>query len=314
MVGKKERKSSSGSGSGLDELGGYKVLPVQISDSASTHYLYFKQHTSKREDPLLPSSRTIYISNVPADATERDLRRLFQGVARVARVVFHAVVGQDAVKTAAATARAVNELAASTSKGGKGGKKGAKNNTKAAAEDVKAPLAPLLSSGGSAHVVLLEDAELSAVLAMKAGVREWAMGNSQGLARHMLDYSAARPATDAVRADVDAFMARFEEAQYERDRMLAQQQNVADADGFIPVVKRARGGKNTDGTASVTAMSTDEAREAGAARKEPATFANLYRFQARERKRDQLADLRRKFEEDKEKIARMRQARQFRPY
>ncbi|KAJ2799798.1 hypothetical protein H4S07_005341 [Coemansia furcata] len=109
-------------------------------------------------------------------------------------------------------------------------------------------------------------------------------------------------------------MARFEEAQYERERMLEQQQNVADADGFITVVRRARGGKNTDGTASVTAMSTDEAREAGATRKEPTTYSNLYRFQARERKRDQLVDLRRKFEEDKEKIARMRQTRQFRPY
>ncbi|KAJ2362836.1 hypothetical protein H4S02_011275 [Coemansia sp. RSA 2611] len=306
MVDKRTKKTNSE----LDELSGYKVLPVQISGGASTHYLYFKQHTSKREDPLLPSSRTIYISNVPADATERDLRRLFQGVARVARVVFHSSVGQDAVKVAAATAQATSEMARTSSKGTKG-----KPKAKATAEAAKAQqVAPLLSSGGSAHVVLLEDVELGAVLGMKAGVREWDIENSHGLARHMLDYGAARPAAADVRADVDAFMARFEEAQYERERMLEQQQNVADADGFIPVVRRARGGKNTDGTASVTAMSTDEAREAGATRKEPATFANLYRFQARERKRDQLADLRRKFEEDKEKIARMRQARQFRPY
>ncbi|KAJ2492400.1 hypothetical protein IWW37_001447 [Coemansia sp. RSA 2050] len=304
MVGKRTKKTNSE----LDELSGYKVLPVQISGGTGTHYLYFKQHTSKRDDPLLPSSRTLYISNIPADATERDLRRLFQGVARVARVVFHSSVGQDAVKAAAATARATSEMSNTSGKGAKG-------KSKATAEVAKAQqAAPLLSSGGSAHVVLLEDVELGAVLGMKAGAREWAIESSHGLARHMLDYGAARPAADDVRADVDAFMARFEEAQYERERMLEQQQNVADADGFIPVVRRARGGKNTDGTASVTAMSTDEAREAGAARKEPTTFANLYRFQARERKRDQLADLRRKFEEDKEKIARMRQARQFRPY
>ncbi|KAJ1997207.1 hypothetical protein H4R26_005916, partial [Coemansia thaxteri] len=136
----------------------------------------------------------------------------------------------------------------------------------------------------------------------------------RGLARYMLDYGAARPDSDAVRGDVDAFMARFEEAQYERDRMLAQQQNVADADGFIPVVRRARGGRNSDGVASVAAMSVDDARAASAARKDPVTYSDLYRFQARERKRDQLADLRRRFDEDKEKIVRMRQARQFRPY
>ncbi|KAJ2494464.1 hypothetical protein IWW47_004604, partial [Coemansia sp. RSA 2052] len=131
MAGKKTKTSGGG---GLDELGGYKVLPVQIAGGASTHYLYFKQHTSKREDPLLPSSRTIYISNIPADATERDVRRVFQGVARVARVVFHAAVGQDAVKVAAATARAVSELSSSGKKSEKKKSEKAKSE-KAKAED-----------------------------------------------------------------------------------------------------------------------------------------------------------------------------------
>ncbi|KAJ2530879.1 hypothetical protein EV175_007268, partial [Coemansia sp. RSA 1933] len=94
MAGKKTKRSSDvkkGKGSGgLEEISGYKVLPVRVGSSAeegSVHYLYFKQHTGgKGDDVLMPTSRTLYMYNLPADTTERDIRRLFQGVARVARV------------------------------------------------------------------------------------------------------------------------------------------------------------------------------------------------------------------------------------
>ena len=39
-----------------------------------------------------------------------------------------------------------------------------------------------------------------------------------------------------------------------------------------------------------------------------------YRFQVREEKRERLADLRKKFEEDKARIARMKTQRKFKPF
>lgn len=318
MAAKKTKKRATTGG--LDEINGYKVLPVQFPGLSTTHYLYFRQHSSKKgEDVLLPSSRTLYLYNLPADTTERDLRRLFNGIARIARVVFHDVVGSDAIKDNAVAAKMTAELAKALM--------GDNNNTTDKKEEGTVdpvPRGQLLKSGASAHIVLLEDEEMKNVLNMKAGtITEWPLHEAEetrdprdyrGISRYLYEYRAARPPTELLKKEVDAYMAKFEEAKYERERILSQQQNVADEDGFITVVRRGGSNKNTDGTATVTAMSATDARLAGENKKKQAVYGDLYRFQVRERKRDQLTELRKKFEEDKEKIARMRQARHFRPY
>ncbi|KAJ1856019.1 hypothetical protein GGH12_000676 [Coemansia sp. RSA 1822] len=315
-MGTKKGKKSSG----LDEVGGYKVLPVQFSGKEAVHYLYFRQHSSNKEDILKPSDRTIFMTNLPADTTERDIRRLFQGMARIARVVFHRVVGHDVIKTAAADARMMGELASAMADAESTKSKKSKNTDDDKLKPV--PRSQLLESGSSAHIVLLETGELTNVMSMKAGaITEWPSRDSdstnpldyRGVSRYLYEHRAARPPLDLLKAEVDSFMAKFEESQYERDRMLAQQQNVPDADGFVTVVRRGRHTKNTDGAVSVKVLSADDAREAGAKKKD-VVFGNMYKFQMRERKNNQLLELRKKFEEDKDRIARMRQARQFRPY
>ncbi|KAJ2358992.1 hypothetical protein GGF43_000427, partial [Coemansia sp. RSA 2618] len=230
MVAKRGKKSS-----GLDEIGGYKVLPVQFGgDKNATHYLYFRQHQSNKEDILTPNDRTIFMTNLPADTTERDLRRLFHGVARIARVVFHGAVGHDAVKIGATNARMMSDLAnAMAEPVGKKGKKG-NNNNKEEERLEPVPRTQLLESGSSAHIVLLEAGELASVLSLKAGaIAGWPARDAdsanpldyRGVARYLYEHRAARPPLDLLKAEVDTFMAKFEESQYERDRMLAQQQN-----------------------------------------------------------------------------------------
>ncbi|KAJ2664021.1 hypothetical protein IWW48_001033 [Coemansia sp. RSA 1200] len=341
MVGKKVKrndgKKSKGC-DGLEEIAGYKILPVRFASSTededgedgSLHYLYFKQHKGGKDgDLLMPTSRTIYMYNLPADTTERDIRRLLQGVARVARVIFHGVVGHDAVKSNAETSRMTSELASAMSDAaGMQAKKNKKNKKQPKGGDKDdepkpVPRTRLLRAGSSAHIVLLEDDEMDKVLTMKVdAVREWPSRDPddikspmeyRGLSRYIYEHRAMKPPTDLLKSEVDAYMAKFEEAQYERERMLSQQQNVPDADGFVTVIRRGRNTKNKDGSASVTAASVEEAREAGQ-KKKLTTFGNMYRFQLRESKNEQLLELRKKFEEDKEKLARMRQSRLFRPY
>ncbi|KAJ1732481.1 hypothetical protein LPJ61_002017 [Coemansia biformis] len=332
-MGSKKAKATPG---GLGEIGAYKVLPVRMGSDkdSATHYLYFRQHSSTSEDILVPADRTLFVANLPVDATERDIRRLFRGVARVARIVFNGVAGQDVIKSAAASARMTAELAAAMAGAAdgahksKGGKR--KSKTGAAAEGATGdepatpvPRTQLLASGSSAHVVFLEKEELAKVLDMRAGaIATWPERDEddsanpleyRGLARYIYEHRAARPPADLLKTEVDSFMAKFEESQYERERMLSQQHNVPDADGFVTVVHRGRHTKNSDGSGSVTAASAANAREAGARKKE-VVFGNMYRFQVRERKNNQLQELRKKFEEDKARIARMRQTRQFRPY
>ncbi|KAJ2798804.1 hypothetical protein H4R20_004685, partial [Coemansia guatemalensis] len=302
MGNKKTKKDSSSNGSsGLAEIGGYKVLPVRFSDDSdgATHYLYFRQHSSTKEDMLRPTDRTIFMANLPVDTTERDIRRLFQGVARVARVIFNGVVGQDVVKSEAANARMTSELAAAMADAagngqqqGKAGK--SKRKKQMAAKDAeeneqqhKAVVRPqLLTSGSTAHIVLLEAEELGSVLSMKAGtIRQWPARDAEdatdpreyrGLTRYIYEHRAARPPADMLRSEVDGFMSKFEEARYERERLVAQQHNTADADGFVTVVRRGRHTKNSDGVGSVAAASVAEALAAGE-KKTEVVFGNMYR-------------------------------------
>ena len=48
--------------------------------------------------------------------------------------------------------------------------------------------------------------------------------------------------------------------------------------------------------------------------KKDTELKNFYRFQIKEQKMKQLDILRKKFEEDKEKVAKMKDARKFKPY
>lgn len=81
-----------------------------------------------------------------------------------------------------------------------------------------------------------------------------------------------------------------------------------DEDGFMMMKPRKK--RKRQGTAPVHSKGVKRSRS-GAKNKE---LKNFYRFQMREEKRTKLAELRQKFEQDKEKIAQMKAARKFKPF
>ena len=89
--------------------------------------------------------------------------------------------------------------------------------------------------------------------------------------------------------------------------------NVPDADGFITVTRAwGRRNINTDGEGvSVSAVKASLVKDL---KPKDHGLVDFYRFQMRESKRNQLAELRRKFEEDKQKIEELKKKRKFRPY
>lgn len=107
--------------------------------------------------------------------------------------------------------------------------------------------------------------------------------------------------------EVNSYMKDFEEqealAKLEKERLL----NEADEDGFMPV-------KNRNKRKRVV----EERRGSGNKRerkpKKPMELKNFYRFQIREDKMKQLETLRKKFEEDKERVAKMKEQRKFKPF
>ncbi|CAG8712306.1 9345_t:CDS:2, partial [Racocetra fulgida] len=98
-------------------------------------------------------------------------------------------------------------------------------------------------------------------------------------------YQKLRMDPNKLSAQVDEYIRKFEEAEKEKHKALEARRNQPDEDGFILVTGTGKRNINTDGTITVTAA-----------------------------KADVLVDLRKKFEDDKRKIADLKAARRFKPY
>ena len=107
-------------------------------------------------------------------------------------------------------------------------------------------------------------------------------------------------------AVVQEFDAKVAEERRKRERV------VVDEDGFVLVTRKGKRSRNEEGGASVSTVTTAAAERAGKTRRS-LTKVDFYRFQQREAKRNEIAELRTKFEADKARIMQLRAQRKFRP-
>ena len=145
----------------LDSFAGFKVLPVtlpsfkllkvdlktfhsglvveNVEECAPEHFMYIKPHNSKN-DSELPNGRTLFVVNIPVDATIRHFQRLFRRCGHVEKIVLR----QDKV---------VIDMDED--------------------EQVDYTLLEYLKSGSSCHVVFAEDDAVDKALDMKQRRRAW---------------------------------------------------------------------------------------------------------------------------------------------
>jgi ribosomal RNA-processing protein 7 len=107
-------------------------------------------------------------------------------------------------------------------------------------------------------------------------------------------------------AAVQEFDAKVAEERRKRERV------VVDEDGFVLVTRKGKRGRNEEGGATVSTVTAAAAERAGKTRRS-LTKVDFYRFQQREAKRNEIAELRSKFEADKARILQLRSQRKFRP-
>ncbi|KAI8820392.1 ribosomal RNA-processing protein 7-domain-containing protein [Fimicolochytrium jonesii] len=297
---------------GLAQFGQFKVLPITMPPLAVatepltsfttttrtipttlievTHEMFIRAHEGKKADDALPAGRALFAVNVPADASERHFARLFRRCGRIERVVWH------------------------DEKHGNGNGIGGVHK-----------------SGSNAHIIFTDREAVARAVGMKARRRVWSDAADEaeeagdesvtteaapalhGLSKWLHQHALARPNLATLQQETDTTLVAFEDA--ERDARLAAEnkRNVPDEDGFVTVVRgRGKRNVNVDGQgASVTAARPEEVKKLKPKKLE---LVDFYRFQMRESKRNQLADLRRKFEEDKLRIQALKASRRFKPY
>jgi hypothetical protein len=289
-------------------VGGFTVLPVEFPASSvlsvpSKHYIYLKAHGPQFSDP--DAARCLFIANVPVTATELHFKHLFGAqlaAGRVERVDF-----SDSTTTSR-TDRTKSEVQIG------------RKRKRVTEEDIQFELqlhqlpATWTSTfhPSSSHAVVVFVDRPSMEASLKAAKRAAKMSSRMilgggiedrvpglGLQRYKEHNRSQYPPRRELLQSVDAYMSAYSKMEAARSRADAKRQ-MPDEEGFVTVTKGARGG----------VVRKEDARELGEKQKaKNKGLDDFYRFQMRERRKEEQGEFLRKFEEDKRRVDEMKQRR-----
>jgi ribosomal RNA-processing protein 7 len=311
-----------------EKIADFIVLPLLYSKSTQ-HIAYLKEHTSKPgsgKAALFPNGRTLFIVNIPPDATERELTLLFKSCGHVERIVIQSHTwspeaygplenSEEEDEALEATEEAAvaddSDDSAHRRKRRKLSKK--KNKNKGPPPQVVAlpqpelPLRTLHHSGSSAHVIFTDTVSIPRALALgsaSSNLRAWpptaGTVSPWGLEHYAALYDAQRPSLRDVKAHADTFL-----EVYEYNKALTKQKSeykkgdaIVDEDGFTLVTRGGAYGKTLGGGVGVAtkqfmkeAHTSEKATSSKRSKKKPKTHEkdDFYKFQSHEKKRKGLS-------------------------
>ncbi|EHB11282.1 Ribosomal RNA-processing protein 7-like protein A [Heterocephalus glaber] len=273
------------------------AVPIKFSEKQqASHYLYVREHRVREgAQSTWPQKRTLFVLNVPPYCSEESLSRLLSPCGLVQSVELQEK--PDLVESP--------------------------KEPKSKFFHPKPVPGPLLVSTES-HPVR---SGIHSQYRWRCPVPpSWAwLGKGSFLGTHLLsavscpwvlvgrewisDYADAVADPEALRVEVDAFMEAYDKKVAEEETKAKGEEGVPDEEGWVKVTRRGRR-PVLPRTEAASLRVLERERQKGA-RKE---LLNFYAWQHRETKMEHLAQLRKKFEEDKQRIELLRAQRKFRPY
>ena len=289
--------------------------PLPSFPRKTTHYLYLRPNAPKLPSETTP--RELFLVNVPVDATETHLRALFAeqlGGARVESVGFEGGRRRGRGITAPVVANTA------TGRGKKRKRTVGGSEEVAGVEGSEVGGLPEVSerevrgSAGTAVVTFVDRA--SAEMAVKEARRAarsgrrltWGKGvegkvPALGLAGLRADHALRYPDPAVLQQSVDDFMAAFSAQEAVRAKELARVRSVPDADGFVTVTRGARM------VPAAREEDVEKVEESARKREKKKVGEDFYRFQVREKRKEEQLGLVRGFEEDQRRVEEMRRRR-----
>ncbi|KAG5653362.1 hypothetical protein H0H81_000863 [Sphagnurus paluster] len=307
-------------------LSGFTVVPVTYS-SSSTHYIYVREHTGSKKAAhnALPDGRTLFMVNVPPDATERELGQLFKQCGTVEKVIFDL----DAVEPHhEEDSDDEEEMEAEDTPGATAAEEQPRKRRKVAKDEIpkliplpSTSLRTLRSTGRSAHLVFLDASSLQRALSSATKARPWPSipEEPSGLAHYEAQYAALRPPLDAVREHADSAILVYEyELQKTKQKSKYRKgEAIVDEDGFTLVTRGGAYGKTLGGGVGVASKQfqrSGQTSKRNRKEKEAKEKKDFYAFQKAEKQRSDLMNLKKRWEEDKAKVEALKASRRFKPY
>jgi ribosomal RNA-processing protein 7 len=111
------------------------------------------------------------------------------------------------------------------------------------------------------------------------------------------------PSASALQSSINAYLSQFTSLESARAKLLKHARTVPDEDGFITVTRGGRAGPARLEEAEKKKAELEERR------KNNGVKDDFYRFQNREKRKEAEVNLRKRFEEDRRRVERMRERR-----
>lgn len=293
----------------MTPIKGFLPLPITIPAvanlPASTHLCYIKPHMSKDPNEQADTTKSLFLINPLPLWTLENVKKLFRQVNTASHI--EKILVREAIDTSR------------VSSNGSGVNYDLHINlSKLTNEDYGEELKEneRLPFGSSVITFLDRDALelfLSSVKKMK-GSLTWDLENlsgETGLKKYtqipyLVDRKVAQK--EVAKALID-FQNREKKAVEEVQNM----REIVDEDGFTLVVGSQKKTKS-EILGSMKKLSDLEKDDAHIKKKKKKEKKDFYRFQIRERKKQEMNQLLSKFKEDQERVKQMREKRRFRPY
>ncbi|KAM9843888.1 ribosomal RNA-processing protein 7 homolog A [Aulostomus maculatus] len=264
--------------------GGFTVLPLQFSsDTVAKHNLYVKEHRVRAEKTShRPTDRTLFVLNIPPYCSEGVVRELFSQFGIVQSVEL-----RDHPGSQQSGPRLSQFFKPAAKKGFKVGY-------------------IVFQNSSSIKVVKSHPHNASLVVStpehpVRTGVEKWI---------HQYKQSFIQP--DKLQEVVNSFMKVYDkkkETEEKQQRKEVEQQQE-DEEGWVKVTRGHKGAKaRPHSKAANQRILQKEMRK-----KKRKELMNFYTWQHRNTQKEHIAELRKKFEEDKQRIALLRAQRKFKPY
>lgn len=307
-------------------LSGFTVIPIAYP--SSSHFIYARAHAASKSktfkpNNVLPEGRTLFLVNVPPDATERELILLFKHCGTVERVLFDLNSTDALAEHASDSDEEMAEAAENPDTEARPRRKRKLQTSEPTPPEViplpSSSLRTLRKTGSCAHLIFLESSSLAKALSSPASPKPWPSSEEpRGLSHYMAKYDNERPPLDAIKAHADSFMERFEfdlskskqEAKYRKGEA------IMDEDGFTLVTRGGAYGQTLGGGVGVASKKFMLTGQTGSIRKKEKKKEKevFYAFQKAEKQRKALLDLKKNFEADKERVEKLKESRRFKPY
>uniref|UniRef100_A0A3Q3W3Z4 RRM domain-containing protein n=1 Tax=Mola mola TaxID=94237 RepID=A0A3Q3W3Z4_MOLML len=265
--------------------GGFTVLSIQFSsDTVAQHKLYVKEHKVRAErSSHRPMDRTLFVLNIPPYCSEDVVKELFSQFGSV-----HSVELRDHP--------------------GSSQESGPKLSTF---------FKPLTKQGFKVGYIVFQNASgLSAAKSHPHNVPLVVCTEQRpvqtGVQKWIQKYTESFIQPDNLQQVIDAFMRDYDkrkEEEEERQKKEAEQQQE-DEEGWVKVTRGSKGAKARPHSEKANQKTLQKEMR----KKRKKELMNFYTWQHRNTQKEHIAELRKKFEEDKQRIALLRAQRKFRPY